>query len=83
MTVWQIWLSVDRTEGTTCPKNDAVQYDMDGVPMDLLHEFEVAGPMYDHNFVKLAFAYSNKWSHDEGEWPESCRPLWSRAGDPG
>ena len=75
MTVWQIWLSRDGFEGTTCVKSDAGELDVNGDPMILQHEFEVNGSDGGFAHGLDAFAYADKWNHDIGEWPDNCRPL--------
>lgn len=73
MTIWQIWLSEDKTEGTTCVKTDAVQLDIDEKEMDLLHQFEIEGAPEDT--YRRAFDYANWWNHDEGSKPEGIVAL--------
>lgn len=76
-TTWQIWLSKDGTEGTTCIKKVGVEVDLDGNPMDLLHEYIIEGAPNpdDDTHVKAAFAYADHWRH---ETPEGQKALQER-----
>ena len=75
-TIWQIWENPEGSEGCTKPADGKQTLDLDGVPMLLKHQFEVTGgTIDDYEHVRRAFDYSNKWNHDEGEWPEAVKPL--------
>lgn len=73
--IWEIWENPEGDEGCTKPHDGKVPIDVDDIPMLLKHTYEVDGILENYEHVRRAFDYSNKWNHNEGEWPLGCKGL--------